>query len=78
MVHRVIKNGRQTCEMFNNLSHVTCSNEMSRLSVNLISRNIKLHKHATMISDGFDFLSPKYILISFLSIGNAYFLFIII
>ena len=32
-----------------------------------------LYKHATMISNDFDFLSPKYTLISFLSISNAYF-----
>ena len=31
-----------------------------------------------MISDDFDFLSPKYTLISFLSIGNAYFSFILL
>ena len=33
------------------------------------------HKHATMNFDDFDFLSPKYTLVSFLSIGNAYFSF---
>ena len=37
-----------------------------------------LHKHATMISDDFDFLSPKYTLIYFLSIGNAYFSFTVV
>ncbi len=36
------------------------------------------HKHATLISNNFDFLSPKYTLISFLSIGNAYFSFILL
>ena len=36
------------------------------------------HKHATMIFDDFDFLSPKYTLVSFLSIGNAYFSFILL
>ena len=34
-----------------------------------------LHKHAMMISEEFAFLSP---LISFLSIGNAYFSFILL
>ena len=37
-----------------------------------------MHKHAMMISDDFDFLSPKYTLVSFLSIGNAYFSFILL
>ena len=36
------------------------------------------HKHVTMIFDDFDFLSPKYTLVSFLSIGNAYFSFILL
>ena len=30
------------------------------------------HKHATMNFDDFDFVSPKYTLVSFLSIGYAY------
>ena len=51
---------------------VTCSNKMSRMSANLISR-----KHATMFFNSFDLLVPKYILVSFLSIGNAYFSFIL-
>ena len=36
------------------------------------------HKHATMIFDDFDLLSPMYTLVSFLSIGNAYFSFILL
>ena len=56
--------------------YVTCSNEMSRMSANLILR--KQHKHATMNFDDFDFLSPKYTLVSFLSIGNAYFSFVLL
>ena len=55
--------------------NVTCSNEMSRMSLNELDFEKTPHKHATMISDGFDFLSPKYTLISFLSIGDAYFSF---
>ena len=36
------------------------------------------HKHATMIFDDFDFLSPKYTLVYLLSIGNANFAFILL
>ena len=58
---------------------MTCSNEMCRMSANLILRkHRKKHACNDMIFDDFDLLSPKYALISFLSIGNAYFSFILL
>ena len=53
-----------------------CSNEMSH--VGKLDFEKTLHKHAMMITDDFDFLSPKYTLLYFLSIGNAYFPFILL
>ena len=44
------------------------------VSMNLISRK----HHATMIFNDLEFLSPKYTLISLLSIGNLYFSFILL
>ena len=48
-----------------------CSDTLSRMIIDY-------RKHATMIFDDFNFLSPKYILIFFMSIGNGYFPFILL
>ena len=56
--------------------NVTCSNEMSH--VNQLDFEKTLYRPAMRIFDDFDFLSAKYTLISFLSIGNAYFSFILL
>ena len=50
-----------------------CSNKMSHMSANW-----NLKKHRKMTFDDFDFLSPKSNLISFLSIGNVYFSFVLL
>ena len=57
------------------LTYVTCSNKVSHMSANLNLK--KTYKYHMMIFDDFDFLSPKYTLKSFLSIGNTYFSFIL-
>ena len=49
--------------------YMTCSNEMSHMSANLISR--KHYKHCTVIFNNFDFSSPNHTLMSFLSTVNA-------
>ena len=52
---------------------MTCPNEINESYVSERDFEKTLYKHATMISDNLDLLSPEYTLISFLSIANAYF-----
>ena len=59
------------------LAYVTCSNEMNRMSAKLISRKHRINMERWILTF-FDFLSPKYTLVSFLSIGNTYFSFILL
>ena len=66
-----------SCLLQGHRSYVTCSNDKSRLSCELDFEKTP-HKHCTMIFYYLEFLSLKYILISFLTVGSAYFSFILL